>query len=359
MPKKVVVNAAVERWEVLDVAGKVDEKLMPQLSDEEIKQLYQWMVLTRTFDEKAVNLQRQGRLGTYAPMLGQEATIIGAASALQKDDWAVPCFRENGVFMYKGFPMEMLLQYWGGDERGMKIPENINMLPVCIPVATQTLHATGVAFGLKYDQKQQVVAVFFGDGATSEGDFHEALNMAGVLQLPIIFICQNNQWAISVPRKQQTASQTIAQKAVAYGFPGVQVDGNDIFAVIAAVRNAAVRARTGKGPTLIECETYRMSHHTTADDATRYRSLQDVESWKIKDPIARLEKFMDMKKLWSAQYAQEVQIAASKQVEDAVQKYESLAPQDPLDIFNFMFASLTPQLREQQKALRQELQGGV
>ncbi len=359
MTRKVVANFSVERLEVLDELGKVDSKLMPKLSDDELKKIYEYMVLTRTFDEKAVNMQRQGRLGTYAPMLGQEATIIGAAVAVNTDDWMVPCFRENGVFLYRKYPMEMLLQYWGGDERGMKIPEGINILPVCIPVATQMLHAAGLAFGLKYEQKPQVVVVFFGDGATSEGDFHEALNMAGVFKLPVVFVCQNNQWAISVPRKQQTAAQTIAQKAIAYGCPGVQVDGNDVLAVIAAVREAAVRARAGKGPSLIECETYRMSHHTTADDAARYRSQQEVEQWKLKDPIIRVQRFLEKKKLWSAVYEKSVKDDSSKQVEVAVQKYESLPAQDPLDMFNFMFASLTPKLREQQKSLRQEVQGEV
>ena len=355
MTLKTLAKFEVKKLEILDASGKVDEKLLPKFSPQQIKQMYEWMFLTRAFDEKAVNLQRQGRLLTYAPMLGQEATIIGSALAYQQQDWAVPCFRESGVFLVRGYPMEMLFQYWGGDERGMKIPDNINMLPVAIPVGTQTVHAVGIAYALQYQKKKAAVGVYFGDGATSEGDFHEAMNFAGALHLPIVFICQNNQWAISVPLKQQTAAQTLAQKAIAYGFTQyVQVDGNDIFAVYKAVAEALSTARKGKGPSFIECLTYRMSNHTTADDYNKYRSESDVETWRKKDPLARLKKYMQSKKIWTDPYEKEITAKIITQVEEAVKKYESIPPANPEDIFKYMYQDVPAELREQMK----ELKGG-
>jgi pyruvate dehydrogenase E1 component alpha subunit len=215
------------------------------------------MILSRVFDEKALNLQRQGRLGVYASMRGQEASIIGSAYALKKEDWIFPCFRENGALILRGYPMHQLFMYWGGDERGMQVPGNVNSFPVSIAVGTQTLHAVGAAYANQYLNKKVVNIVYFGDGGTSEGDFHEAMNFAGVFQVPAIFICENNQYAISVPRQKQTHSETIAQKAVAYGIEGIQVDGMDVFAVYKAAKDAVDKARNGKGPTLIECCTYR------------------------------------------------------------------------------------------------------
>src|SRR3989344_8902630 len=358
--QKEVANFSVSFVQVLDESGKVDKELMPKISDQQLVSLYEWMVLTRLFDEKCVNLQRQGRLLTYAPMKGQEATIIGSSFVLDKDDWMVPCFRESGAFLVRGFPMEMLLQYWGGDERGMKIPQGVNTLPIAIPVGTQTLHATCIGFALKYKKEKAAVIAYFGDGATSEGDVHEALNFAGVLQLPVVFVCQNNQWAISVPLKQQTASQTLAQKGFAYGFSNcVQVDGNDVLAVVKTVQDALVRARAGKGPSFIECVTYRLSNHTTADDYHKYRSDAEVVAWSKKDPIVRLQKLLLSKKLWSDSYEKELWGRLAKQVDDAVKKYESLPPADPLDIFKFMYAQMTPALEEQMRSLKQELGGGL
>ena len=356
MSKKTIEKFTVERLEILGVTGKADIKLMPRLSKEQIKSMYELMLLTRAFDDKSVNLQRQGRLLTYAPMLGQEATIIGSALAHQQDDWIVPCFRESGVFLALSYPMEMLYQYWGGDERGMKIPESINILPVAIPVATQALHAVGIAYALKYRKKKAAVSVYFGDGATSEGDFHEAMNFASVLDLPVVFVCQNNQWAISMPVKKQTASKTLAQKAIAYGFKNyLQVDGNDIFAVYKAVSESLDMARKGKGPSFIECHTYRMANHTTADDYKKYRPESEVQEWKKKDPIIRLQRYMKSKKLWNESYEKELQERIAKQVEDAVQKYESTSPAEPEDIFRFMYSDMPSELRKQMKEMQEHL----
>lgn len=345
---KTIGKFEVKRLEILDVDGGVDGKLMPKLSSKEIKELYEYMVLTRVFDDKALKLQRQGKMGTYASSLGQEASVIGSAYALDKEDWVFPSFRENGVYILRGYPLDRLYQFWGGDERGMNIPKEINMFTVSVPVGTHLLHAVGAAYAFKYKKKKSVSVAYFGDGATSEGDFHEAMNFSGVLKLPIVFICQNNQWAISVPREKQTASKTIAQKAIAYGFEGIQVDGNDIFAVYKATKEALEKARKNI-PTLIECETYRMSDHTTADDASRYRTSKELEEWRKKDPIVRLVKYMQKKKLWDQKYGKQVQSKCEKLVEEAVKKYEKIKPQDKEEIFNYTYGKLTDELEDEMK----------
>src|SRR5918996_5952909 len=268
MPKKTVQSFSVEWLQILDENGNCDEELRPPLAREDIKKLYEWMVLARVFDEKAFKLQREGRLGTYASILGQEAAQVGSAFALRAGDWMFPSFREPGASLVRGLPMRMILQYWAGDERGSIIPQGQNDFPISIPVATQIPIGAGVAWGAKYKGDNIAVLVFLGDGATSKGDFHEGLNAAGVFSLPVVFFCQNNQWAISVPLKRQTAAETLAQKAIAYGFPGIQVDGNDVFAVYSATDQALKRARAGQGPTFIEAVTYRIGDHTTADDAS-------------------------------------------------------------------------------------------
>jgi len=341
MPEKTLETFNIKHLEILDEKGDIDESLMPSLSDEQIKKMYELLILSRTFDHYALNLHAEGRLGTYASILGQEASQIGSAFALDKSDWIFPSFREMGVYITMGFPLYMPLQYWSGDERGIKPPDDLNIFPVCVPVGTQIPHAAGVAMGIKYRGDKNVVACYFGDGGTSKGDFHEGLNIAGVFKLPVVFICQNNQWAISVPREKQTASKTLAQKAYAYGFEGIQVDGNDIFAVYKATRDAAQKAKNGDGPTLIECFTYRMSDHTTADDATRYRYKEEVEVWKPKDPILRLKLFMEKKELWTEKYQNEVEEKAKAAVDEAVKKEEAIEHPEPRDMFMYTYEKLT------------------
>ena len=337
----------VNRLEVLDNKGNSDKKLMPKLSNKDIKKLYESMILTRIFDRKALNLQRQGRLGTYASMEGQEAAIIGSAYALKKEDWLFPCFRENGALILRGQPMHEILMYWGGDERGMNIPKNVNNFPIAIPVGTQILHAVGVALGAKIQNKKICSLVYFGDGATSEGDFHEGLNVAGVYKVPVVFICQNNQWAISVPRGKQTASETLAQKAIAYGINGIQVDGNDVFAVYKATKDALDKARKGNGPTLIECDTYRINDHTTSDDAKKYRNVKEVEEWKKKDPIVKLWNYMKNKKLWSKEYETKLIAKLTKNVEDAVKKAETIPKPKVEDMFKFVYKNMTERQKKE------------
>jgi pyruvate dehydrogenase E1 component alpha subunit len=347
MPKRVAKDFRVEWLQVLDEHGNCDRSLRPSLTDAQIQTLYESLVFARVFDEKAFKLQREGRLGTYASILGQEAAQVASAFALEPGDWMFPSFREAGASFVRGLPPSMIFQYWAGDERGSRIPEGQNDFPITIPVATQIPIGAGAAWGAKLRGDKIAVLVYLGDGATSKGDFHEGLNFAGVFSLPAVFFCQNNQWAISVPLKRQTAAPTLAQKAIAYGFPGIQVDGNDVFAVYKATHEALARARTGGGPTLIEAVTYRIGDHTTADDASRYRSPEIVEQWKKKDPIDRLIRYMISQGLWDEAYGQQTVAKARERVEAAVKEFEAIAPPDPRDMFRFTFAEMTEELREQ------------
>ncbi len=349
MPERILESLHVKRLEILDEKGEADDSLMPLLSDSDIHKIYELLILARTFDQYALKLQREGRLGTYAPISGQEGSQIGSAFAIRKSDWVFPSYRESGVYIAVGYPIHMLLQYWSGDERGLRTPNDLNIFPVCIPVGTQIPHAVGVAMAAKYRKDKSAAIAYFGDGATSRGDFHEGLNIAGVFLLPVVFICQNNQWAISLPREKQSASKTIAQKAYSYGFEGLQVDGNDVFAVYKATYYALNKAREGNGPTFIECFTYRVSDHTTADDATRYRSKEEVEMWKAKDPIQRLKLFMEKKGRWTKQYQKEIEERATSIVDEAVKIKESIEPPHPREMFTSIYKQLTSRQIKQLK----------
>ena len=349
MPEEILATFEVRRLSVLDQTGEVDDALMPPLSDLEIGRMYEAMVLARTFDERAVSLQREGRLGTYPPIMGQEAAQVGSALALASSDWIFPSFREMGVHLTLGYPAAQLLQYWTGDERGQKAPERLNIFPFCVAVASQIPHAVGAALAVRYRRDPIAVVAYFGDGATSKGDFHEGFNMAGVFRLPLVFICQNNQWAISVPLKGQTASATLAQKAIAYGFEGVQVDGNDPFAVYRATRQALDKARSGGGPTFVECLTYRMADHTTADDAGRYRSAEEVAIWRARDPILRLERFMAQRGLWNEQAGLAIKERAAGIIDAAVGEMEALPPPAAAELFDTSVAKLSPRQSAQKK----------
>ncbi len=349
MPERIVETFQVKHLRILDEKGNADPALAPPLSDEELKRMYELLVLSRTFDQRALNLQREGRLGTYPSFLGQEASQVGSAFAAEKSDWLFPTFRESGVYVAIGCPLHLLFQYWAGDERGMRMPDNLNVFPLSIPVGTQIVHAAGAAMAAKYRKDGAGVLVYFGDGGSSRGDFHEGLNMAGVFKLPVVFLCQNNQWAISMPRDRQTAAQTIAQKAWAYGFEGIQVDGNDVFAVYKATRDALMKAKGGGGPTLIECFTYRMADHTTSDDASRYRTKEETETWKARDPIFRLRLFMEKKSLWSDAYQKEVEARSKTLVDEAQKKAEAIALPDPRDMFTYTYAGLSQRQSRQIK----------
>lgn len=348
---------SVHYVQVMDKDGNIDMTLHPNLDESKIKELYHLMMLLRVMDEKCFNLQRSGKIGTYAQTRGQEASEVGSAFALEQRDWAVPSFREMGVFIVRGVDKAKLIQGWNGDTRAFANPDGAHNLPLSIPIASQLLHAVGLAWAAKLQKKDEVVMVYFGDGATSEGDFHEAMNFAGVYKLPIVFFNQNNQWAISTPRTIQTATQTIAQKAIAYGFEGVQVDGNDVLGVYRITKEAIEKARRGEGPTLIEALTFRMGDHTTSDDAAKYRDPALVEEWKQKDPLLRLEKYFQKKGTWSDEYKNWVVSTVTKEVEDAVAAGLSVEAPSYEQLFDDVFAEKPWCLVEQQQQLKEELEG--
>lgn len=321
----------------LDSEGRIIKiKNLPKIPKNNLKKIYKLMVLSRVFDNIALKLQREGRILTYASLLGQEASQVASAFVLGKDDWVSGTYRDHGVLITKGFPLYKIYLYYAGDERGMEIPKDINVLPPAIPIASHIPHAVGIAFAQKLQKKKAVAVVYFGEGATSKGDFHEAINFAGVFKLPCIFICQNNQWAISVPTSRQTSSKSFAQKAEAYGVEGILVDGNDVFAVYKATEYALNKARKGKGPTFIECYTYRLESHTTADDWRRYRNEKEVELWKKKDPLLRLGKYLKKINLLSDEEEKEIFENAESVVKKEVQKFESIALPYKEDIFKFI-----------------------
>ena len=355
MPKTPIHESTTLRLEVLDKDGTVDVSLMPDLADGQLQELYRSMVRIRKFDEKALNLQRQGRMGTYGSIRGQEAAQAGIAMAMGPKDWLVPSFREQGVMMLRGIPPHLLYAFWKGDERGSVFPEGSRCLPVAIPVASQLLHAAGIGMALKLRNEEAAAVGFAGDGASSEGDFHEALNFAGVFKARTVFFIQNNQWAISVPFRHQTAAASIAQRASSYGIEGIQVDGNDVLAVYAASKEALERARRGEGPTLIEAVTYRMESHTTADDATRYRPPEEVAYWQERDPIDRMRKYLVSKKLWNDKKEQALLESCAVDVEAEVAALEAMPAPDPTDIVSHMFRELPWNLQEQRDALAREV----
>jgi len=350
MPKtRIALPDSIDHLSILDEHGKLDAALEPAIDDSLLVRLHRTMLLARRFDERLLSLQRQGRIGTFPPIAGQEAAHLGAVAALRGSDWVVPAFREMAADLWRGRPMESIIIYNNGFNEGSRIPDERNDMPIAVPVGSQILHAVGIAWAMKYRGKDDVAMTFFGDGATSQGDFHEGLNFAGVFEVPVVFVCQNNQWAISIPRSKQTRSQTLAQKAIAYGIPGIQVDGNDILAVFAAAQEAVARARAGKGATLIECVTYRMAVHTTADDPKRYRADAEVEEWRRRDPIARFQSYLTGKGLLSAEAvkAEEEAIAADIQaaVDRAEQQMKTLG--DPLLMFEHAYAGMPDYLKEQ------------
>ena len=356
MPKKTIYQAKIEYTQILDENGVLDEKLARgSLKDDEVVFLYEQMSICRHYDEIAFKLQRSGRMGTYPQNKGQEAGPAGAGLALKKakgENWIVPCYRENISLFLNGLPMEKILLHWMGDERGNQIPDGVHVLPISIPIGTHPLHATGIAWGLKYQKKKGVATTFFGDGASSEGDCHEAMNFAGALKLPVIFFCQNNFWAISMPRAQQTASETFAQKGLAYGMPCYQIDGNDIFASYKIMKEAIGIATKKCRPVFIESVTYRLGDHTTADDARRYRDAKELESWVNKDPLIRTRKYLEAKDLWDDDKQAALEAKAKAHVSEVVKNAEGIEPPATDDIFDYTFASLPPETQIQKRTGR-------
>lgn len=347
-------------YQIMDESGKiVKSEDMPALTDDELLYLYKTMLFVRTIDERALSYQRQGRMLTYAPNTGQEAAQIGSAYAMEKNDWLVPAFRELGAWLVRGVPLENIYLYWYGNEWGSHMPDGVRVLPVSIPIGSQYQHAAGIGMANNIKGENDVAVTYIGDGGTSHGDFHEGLNFAAVFKAPVVFIIQNNQYAISVPRKNQTASKTLAQKAIAYGMPGILVDGNDVFAMYAATKEAIRRARNGEGPTLIEAYTYRFGPHTTSDDPTKYRKDEEVESWRDKDPVTRFKQYLLNKGLITEELEEELKKELDAKVVKTFEDMEQNSTYEVEDIFKYHYETMPPHLEEQLNEYKAFLEGGM
>lgn len=352
-------DVRTDLYQILDEEGQADGRQLSALdvNDDGLLQMYRAMLKGRLLDQRMLTLQRQGRISTYGSIQGQEAAQVGSALALDPQDWIAPTYREVAVLLARGLDIKFLLMYMKGHFGGNQFPANVNILPIQIMIASQIPHAVGCAWASKLKGEKQVTICYFGDGATSEGDFHEALNFAAVFQLPVVFFCQNNQWAISVPFHRQTASPTIVQKAVAYGMRGVRVDGNDVLACFQVTKEAVERARLGHGPTLIEALTYRLGSHTTADDWTKYRTAEEVEQWRQKDPLDRFERFLKGRHLLSPALKEELLGQLKAEIDEAVQEFEALPPPKAYEIFDYVYDKPHGELLKQKDELQKRIEG--
>ena len=356
MPRtNIKILETIEYLSILDENAKLDKVLEPKLSDDQLRTMYRYMLLARRTDERMLLMQRQGRMGTFPQSSGHEAVSMGAVMAITKSDWHVPAYRELAGMLYRGWGIEHVMLYWGGYEEGARVPDGINDLPMCVPVASQLLHAAGIGMAMNIKGDKNVVLTFFGEGASSEGDFHESLNFASVFSAPVVFVCLNNQYAISVPLDRQMKSKTVAQRAVAYGMPGIRVDGNDVLAMYAATNEAVNRARSGGGPTLIEGLTYRLTPHTTADDPKRYRSEEEQKLWGTREPLLRFKKYLESKKILNDGENDKLEEEIDAQIKTAMQKVEALTSSEkltnPLAMFDYLYAEMPLSLQAQRKEL--------
>lgn len=346
----------IDYLQFLDENSHATQAFPAFATDEHLLKLYRNLAFARALDVKTINLQRTGKMGTYPSCRGQEAVGIGAGDAIHDNDVFVPYYRDLPLFLMRRAGAKNYLNYWGGDERGSNYDgeHTLHDFPSCVPIATQCLHAAGVAYAIKYRNEKRAVLTCIGEGGTSEGEFYEALNVAGAWKLPLVFLVNNNQWAISVPRDTQSACKTFAQKAIAGGFEGVQVDGNDVIAVRYAVDRALEKARNGGGPTLIEAVTYRLSDHTTADDATRYQPSEEVKKAWEKEPIARLAHYLEAKKLWSREQEAALQKELVAQVDAVLEDFLNTPAPKPTDMFDSLFAKLPQRQQAQREFLVEE-----
>src|SRR5713101_3988360 len=334
--------------QILDIEGNLIGK-MPDLSAERLLSLYRFMQLGRAYSSKIIALQRQGRATTFGSLVGQEATAVGLAAPMQAQDWLVPSYREIASLFVKGVPLATVTYGFRGFTPAY--PREAHCLPIQIVIGTQLLHAVGLAMAAKISGDPAVAVGVCGDGATSEGDFNEALNFAGVFQAPVVFVVQNNGWAISVPRHRQSAAPTLAARGAGFGVPSRLVDGNDILAVYAVMQQAIENARAGHGPMLVETLTYRIGAHTTADDPTRYRDAAEVEAWRAKDPIVRFQRFLVKRGLLDEEQDRRIVEEIEEEVNEAVRIAEAMDPPAPDGFFDWMFAELSPRLQEQREDL--------
>ena len=348
MPINNIADFSISYLQVLDENGNLDEELEPELSEKQLIRGYRAMVLARELDQRMLKLQRQGRLGTFAPITGQEAAVVGPTLAMTEKDWFVCSFRETPGRLMRGETILQTFMYYNGYEEGNTLDASARTLPVSIPVGSQIPHGVGIAYAMKYQgERDSAVVVFFGDGGTSQGDFHESLNFASLWQAPVVFICQNNQWAISIPRSKQSYSKTLAQKAIAYDMPGLQVDGNDLLAMYKATRVALDRAYAGEGPTLIEAVTYRLMMHTTADDPKKYRSEEEVQEWWQRDPIPRFRGYMESKGIWNDSLQAELEDEVKNEIETAVKDFEQKSDFKTDTAFDHAFGTTHEEIEEQ------------
>jgi pyruvate dehydrogenase E1 component alpha subunit len=337
-----------EMLKILDEKGKiVNDKLLPKIPKATLLKMYKTMVLGRVADEKALQFQRQGRMLTYAPNIGQEAAQVGPMAALKDEDWLVLAFREFNAMLYKGVTLEQAFLYWYGNEMGSHYDDNVKVLPINVPIGSQINHAADIAYASKIQKKDEVAIVFIGDGGTSHGEFHEGVNFSATYDLPVIIVIQNNQYAISTPRHKVIKSKTLAQKAIAYDIPGIQVDGNDPLAMYIAVQAARERAIKGEGPTIIEAVTYRIGPHTTSDNPKLYREDSEVEEWKKKDPIIRFKQYLIDNKMWSDKEDEKLLEDHKKFVLDTFKGVENSGEVPLEDIFKYTYEKMTPNLEEQ------------
>lgn len=351
-PFSITAGGLPQPFQMLDQAGNLLVET-PPLSDDEVLAGLRAILLGRRFDELCINLQRRGLMVTFAPGIGQEACSVGSVMALDSSrDWFVPQYREVAGQFLHGLSLKQAFLWHMGSPIGFHIPPGLCMLPFQAAVAGQISHAVGLGWGFKLQGESHVVVVHFGEGATSQGDFYEPLNVAGVMNAPVIFFCQNNNWAISTPRKWQTAAQTLAQKAAAAGIPGIQVDGNDLFAIYEVMRQAVERARKGEGPTLIEGLTYRLGIHTTADDSSRYEPTELRQQWQDKDPLLRLQRYLERKGRWNAEIGQAMEQEIKSQLDAAWQAAQAHPISKVEESLHHMFAEMTPRLRQQYEELK-------
>ncbi len=340
-------------FQILDSEGLViNSKAEPSISKDVLLKMYQTMTLGRIADIKAIQFQRQGRMLTYAPNIGQEAAQIGPMAATTEQDWLVLSFREFNAMLYKGVTLEQYFLYWYGNEAGSHYGPTVKVLPVNVPIGSQISHAAGLAYAAKIQKKDEVVIAYIGDGGTSHGEFHEGLNFGAVFSVPMVVIIQNNQWAISTPRAKATKAETLAQKAIAYGIPGIQVDGNDVLAMYAATLEAVELAKSGKGPVLIEAITYRIGPHTTSDNPKIYRSDEEVESWVQKDPLKRFKNYLLSRNIITQSSDDELNQTYNQVVLDTFKLVEDSGLVPLEDIFKYTYDKLTPQLQEQYESLK-------
>ncbi|MFT7463144.1 MAG: pyruvate dehydrogenase E1 component alpha subunit [Pseudohongiellaceae bacterium] len=347
--------------QIINEDGQATEGGDLGLKPEFLISMYESMMATRLLDERMINLQRQGRIGFYVPSTGEEAAQVGSALALEADDWVYPSYRAPGLFMMRGAAIEHLVANCFGNDadlcKGRQMPVHyafaeLNIVSISSPIGTHIVQATGTAMAMQIKGKKNLVATMFGDGGTSSNDFHSGLNMAGVAKAPVLFLCSNNQWAISVPIEKQTASKTIAAKGAAYGMPGVRVDGNDVLAVYKVCQDAAERARAGDGPTLIEMMTYRRGPHSSSDDPTRYRGNQ-ADEWVSRDPIARFRKYLERGGMWSDAKEEELIERRKNEMNRAIKVAEAAGQPSLETLFTDVLAAVPPHLRDQYETLVQ------